>query len=106
MVGVAGRSGRWKDNSIKLGEAELVTKNVLVVRIRKVLRQADMDISPLPSRKKKFMYMYHIVEWGRPRIRDAVERVRLTKRLIDIRVFGVELGVLGPLDRVIDKENV
>lgn len=90
MVGVAGRSGRWKDNSIKLGEAELVTKNVLVLRMRKVLRQADMDISPV-GRKAK--YMYYLEGGG-------------VTKLIDIRVFGVELGVLGPLDRVIDKENV
>jgi hypothetical protein len=91
MVGVVGRSGRWKDNSIKLGEAELVTKNVLVVRIRKVLRQAGMDISPV-GRKAKYMYY--------------LEGGSVTKKLIDIRVFGVELGVLGSLDRVIDKENV
>ena len=91
MVGVAGRSGRWKDNSIKLGEAELVTKNVLLVRIRKVLRQADMAISPVGRRAR---HMYYLEGGG------------VTKRLIDIRVFGVELGVLGPLDRVIYKENV
>jgi hypothetical protein len=50
-----------------------------------------MDISPV-GRKAKYMYY--------------LEGGSVTKKLIDIRVFGVELGVLGSLDRVIDKENV
>lgn len=86
MVGVKGRSGVRKSNAIDVNaDTPVVTRNVVLRRVRDVLREADMGLLAISYKGN----MFRVIDLG----------TRDVKRVVNLYEFARDLGV-------IDKEIV